>query len=159
MNLNLFALGYPLGLGLAAMGCGLGIGKAVAAAMEAMGRQPEAIAKIQTAMVIGAAFIEALTIYIFVLAFTLGNKLFSGGRGAFSGGTPSAPVPPEVKHEPAMGSHRHPDPWFRSSDGAARLARGPILKMLLERREKIRTSFRDIERRSRTSCPEVRVRR
>ena len=37
--------------------------------------QPEAIAKIQTAMVIGAAFIEALTIYIFVLAFTLGNKL------------------------------------------------------------------------------------
>ena len=75
MNLNLVALGYPLGLGLAAMGCGLGIGKAVAAAMEAMGRQPEAIAKIQTAMVIGAAFIEALTIYIFVLAFTLGNKL------------------------------------------------------------------------------------
>lgn len=75
MNLNLFALGYPLGLGLAAMGCGLGIGKAVSSAMEAMGRQPEAIAKIQTAMVIGAAFIEALTIYIFVLAFVLKDKL------------------------------------------------------------------------------------
>ena len=43
--------------------------------MEAMGRQPEAAAKIQTAMIIGAAFIEALTIYAFVSIFVLSGKM------------------------------------------------------------------------------------
>lgn len=55
-------------LGLAAVGSAFGIGKAVSAAMEAMGRQPEAIGKIQTAMIIGAALIEALTIYALIVA-------------------------------------------------------------------------------------------
>ena len=41
----------------------------------AMGRQPEAIGKIQTAMIIGAAFIEALTIYVFVSLFVFQGKL------------------------------------------------------------------------------------
>jgi F-type H+-transporting ATPase subunit c len=63
--------GVPLGLGVAAMGSGVGIGLAVKGAMEAMGRQPEAIGKIQTAMLIGAAFIEALTIYALVMGFVL----------------------------------------------------------------------------------------
>lgn len=57
------AWSLPLALGIAAFGCGIGIGNAVRAAMEAMGRQPEASGKIQNAMIIGAAFIEALTIY------------------------------------------------------------------------------------------------
>jgi F-type H+-transporting ATPase subunit c len=39
--------------------------------MEAMGRQPEAAGKIQTAMIIGAAFIEALTIYALVAVILL----------------------------------------------------------------------------------------
>ncbi len=56
----------PLAVGMAAIGSGLGLGRAVGAAMEAMGRQPEAAGKIQTAMIIGAAFIEALTIYALV---------------------------------------------------------------------------------------------
>jgi F-type H+-transporting ATPase subunit c len=56
----------PLGVGIAAVGSALGLGRAVGAAMEAMGRQPEAAGKIQTAMIIGAAFIEALTIYALV---------------------------------------------------------------------------------------------
>jgi F-type H+-transporting ATPase subunit c len=56
----------PLAVGIAALGSGLGLGKAVGAAMEAMGRQPEAAGKIQTGMIIGAAFIEALTIYALV---------------------------------------------------------------------------------------------
>lgn len=60
---------YPLGLGLAAIGSGLGLGMAVGRAMEAMGRQPEAAGKIQTAMIIGAAFIEALTIYALISVF------------------------------------------------------------------------------------------
>jgi len=66
---NLFAIGYPIGLGLAAIGSGLGLGRAVGGAMEAMGRQPEAIGKIQVAMIIGCAFIEALTIYALVSVF------------------------------------------------------------------------------------------
>ena len=57
------------------VGCGIGLGKAVAGAMEAMGRQPEAIGQIQTAMIIGLAFIEALTIYVFVSMFIFTGKL------------------------------------------------------------------------------------
>ncbi|MCC7203061.1 MAG: ATP synthase F0 subunit C [Nitrospirae bacterium] len=68
-----FAL--PIGVGLAAIGSGLGLGKAVGSAMEAMGRQPEAAGKIQTAMVIGAAFIEALTIYALLTVFIFQGKI------------------------------------------------------------------------------------
>jgi len=60
---------YPIGLGLAAFGAALGIGRAVGSAMEAMGRQPEAIPKIQLAMIIGSAFIEALAIYALISVF------------------------------------------------------------------------------------------
>ncbi len=63
------SLSYPLGLGIAALGAALGIGRAVGSAMEAMGRQPEAIPKIQFAMIIGAAFIEALALYVFASIF------------------------------------------------------------------------------------------
>ena len=71
------ALGFslPLGLGLAAIGSGLGLGKAVSGAMEAMGRQPEAAGKIQVGMIIGAALIEALTIYALVTVFVLQGKI------------------------------------------------------------------------------------
>ena len=65
----------PLALGIAAVGSGLGLGKAVEAAMGAMGRQPEAIGKIQTAMLIGCAFIEALTIYALVAVFVLKDSI------------------------------------------------------------------------------------
>ena len=73
--MNLLGLALPLGLGLAAFGCALGLGKAISSAMEAMGRQPEAIGQIQTAMIIGAAFIEALTIYALLTVFVLQGKL------------------------------------------------------------------------------------
>ncbi len=43
--------------------------------MEAMGRQPEAAGKIQTGMIIGAAFIEALTIYALLVVFILSGKV------------------------------------------------------------------------------------
>jgi F-type H+-transporting ATPase subunit c len=60
---------YHLGIGIAAIGSGLGLGMAVGKAMEAMARQPEAAGRIQTAMIIGAAFIEALTIYALISNF------------------------------------------------------------------------------------------
>ena len=64
--------GKALGIGLAAIGSGIGLGLAVGKAMEAMGRQPEAIGKISVQMIIGAAFIEALTIYALVFGFAGG---------------------------------------------------------------------------------------
>jgi F-type H+-transporting ATPase subunit c len=72
---SMLALGLPLGVGLAAVGSGIGLGRAVGSAMEAIGRQPEATGKIQTAMIIGAALIEALTIYALVVFFLLYGKI------------------------------------------------------------------------------------
>ncbi|PJA29164.1 MAG: ATP synthase F0 subunit C [candidate division Zixibacteria bacterium CG_4_9_14_3_um_filter_46_8] len=60
---------------MAAIGSGLGLGRAVGSAMEAIGRQPEAAGKIQTGMIIGAAFIEALTIYALVTVFILSGNI------------------------------------------------------------------------------------
>ncbi|MBI5869292.1 MAG: ATP synthase F0 subunit C [candidate division Zixibacteria bacterium] len=68
-----FAL--PLGLAIAALGSAFGLGRAVAAAMDAMGRQPEAAGKIQTGMIIGCALIEALTIYALVAFFILQGRI------------------------------------------------------------------------------------
>ena len=65
----------PIGLALAAIGSGLGLGRAVGSAMEAMGRQAEAAGKIQVGMIIGAALIEALTIYSLVGFFILSGKI------------------------------------------------------------------------------------
>ncbi len=71
----MLSLGLPLGLALAAMASAMGLAKAVTAAMEAMSRQPEAAAKIQAAMILGCAFIEALTIYVFVTVLLFGFGL------------------------------------------------------------------------------------
>ena len=68
-----FAL--PFGLALAAMASAMALGRAVSSAMEAMARQPEAIPRIQTGMVIGCAFIEALTIYALVSVFILQGRI------------------------------------------------------------------------------------
>jgi len=73
--MDLLGLAIPLGLGIAAFGCALGLGRAVGSAMEAMGRQPEAIGQIQTAMIIGCALIEALAIYALVISFVLQGKV------------------------------------------------------------------------------------
>lgn len=72
---SMLAWALPMGVGVAAVGSALGLGKAVGAAMEAMGRQPEAAGKIQTAMVVGAAFIEALTLYALLVFFLLFGKI------------------------------------------------------------------------------------
>lgn len=69
------ALGAPLGVGIAALGSGIGLGLAVSSALQAIGRQPEASGKILTTMIIGAALIEALTIYALIVFFTLLGKM------------------------------------------------------------------------------------
>jgi len=72
---SVLAFALPMGLGIAALGSALALGKAVAAAMDATGRQPEASAKILINLTIGCAFIEAITIYVLVFAFVLSGKL------------------------------------------------------------------------------------
>ena len=64
-----------LAIGIAALGCGLGQGRAVAAAMESIGRNPASADRIQTPMIIGLALIEALAIYALVIAFTIAGKI------------------------------------------------------------------------------------
>jgi len=69
------SLALPLCVAIAAFGSALALGKAVASAMEATGRQPEASGKILINLAVGCAFIEALTIYALVVVFMLSGKL------------------------------------------------------------------------------------
>ena len=49
-----------VGAGLVVIGAGMGIGRSGGSAMEAIGRQPDAYGKIQTAMLIAAALVEGI---------------------------------------------------------------------------------------------------
>lgn len=64
-------LGNGLAFGLGAIGPGIGIGYLVGKAVEAMARQPEMAGNIRTTMFIGIAFVEALALFGFVLAFII----------------------------------------------------------------------------------------
>ena len=70
---TVFTIGFALAI--AALAGAFGQAKAVAAALEGMARQPEAAGQIQTAMIIGLAFIESLVIYVLVIAFILNGQL------------------------------------------------------------------------------------
>jgi F-type H+-transporting ATPase subunit c len=59
---NIAVMGACIGAGLVALGAGLGIGRIGGSAMEGIARQPEATNKIQTAMIIVAALIEAIAL-------------------------------------------------------------------------------------------------
>ena len=66
--------GGALGAGIALIGGGLGIGLIGSRATEAIARQPEAAAAVQTAMIISAALIEGATFFAIIvglLAVTL----------------------------------------------------------------------------------------
>lgn len=67
-------LGVAIALATAALGSAIGLGFAVASAMGAISRQPEASNKIMMSMIIGCAFIEAITIYVLVFAFMYAGK-------------------------------------------------------------------------------------
>lgn len=60
-------MGAAVGAGLAAIGAGLGIGRIGGSAMEGIARQPEAAGRIQTAMLIIAALIEAVALFAAVI--------------------------------------------------------------------------------------------
>lgn len=65
MDKNLI-MGATIALG--AMGPAIAIGWVGSKAMEAIGRNPEAASKIQTAMILVVAFTEAIAIYALVVA-------------------------------------------------------------------------------------------
>lgn len=64
----------PLALGISALGVAIGLGLIGYSAMQGMARQPEAIGKMQTAMLIALAFVEL----VFLLVVFVGANAFKG---------------------------------------------------------------------------------
>lgn len=64
-----FAVAFVMGMG--SIGPAIGIGLLVAKGLEAIGRNPEAANKIQTNMILGIAFAEAIAIYALVVALII----------------------------------------------------------------------------------------
>lgn len=65
------SIGAAIAIGLGALGPGIGIGILAGKAMEAIGRNPEAAQKVQTAMILAIAFAEAIAIYALVVALII----------------------------------------------------------------------------------------
>ena len=63
-----------IGLGLAVLGAGLGFGLIGYAAMNGMARQPEALGRLQTVMLIAFAFVELTFLLTLFLAPSTFNK-------------------------------------------------------------------------------------
>lgn len=65
------SIAVAIAIGFGAIGPGIGIGIIAAKALEAIGRNPEATSRIQTNMILGLAFAEAIAIYALVIALIL----------------------------------------------------------------------------------------
>jgi len=75
LRAGLIAIAANIGIGIAAFGSAIGQGRMAASAMESIGRNPNSAGQIFTPMIIGLAFIEALTLYALVIAFFLQAKI------------------------------------------------------------------------------------
>lgn len=67
-------LATALAIMIPAVGSAVAQGWATAAAMQGISRQPEAAGDIRTTLLIGLAFMEALTLFAFVLAILIWTK-------------------------------------------------------------------------------------
>jgi F-type H+-transporting ATPase subunit c len=67
--MKLLAMGLAMSIG--GLGPGLGIGMIAAKGVEAIGRNPEAAGQVQTNMILGMAFAEAIAIYALVVALII----------------------------------------------------------------------------------------
>jgi len=65
-------IGAGMAMGLGAFGPAMAIGNLVGRALDALGRNPEAQPVIQTNMILGLAFAEAIGIYALVTAVMIG---------------------------------------------------------------------------------------
>jgi ATP synthase F0 subunit c len=70
LNVGLKAIGAGLAI-LAAFGPGIGIGLMVQGAMQGIGRNPDAAGAIQTNMILGIVFCEAVAIYALVVSLVI----------------------------------------------------------------------------------------
>lgn len=70
LEIGLKAVGAGLAL-IGTIGPGIGIGLLVQGALQAMGRNPDAAGTIQTNMILGVAFAEAVAIYALVSALII----------------------------------------------------------------------------------------
>jgi ATP synthase F0 subunit c len=70
LAVGLKALGAGLAM-LGAIGAGIGIGMLVNGAMQGIARNPDASGTIQTNMILGIAFTEAIAIYTLVVALSI----------------------------------------------------------------------------------------
>lgn len=68
-------IGAGLAGGLAVLGAGIGIGRIGGQAVEGMARQPENSARIQVAMIIAAALVEGVALFVAVIAFLIQGKM------------------------------------------------------------------------------------
>jgi F-type H+-transporting ATPase subunit c len=68
-------IGAGLAAGFAVLGAGIGIGRIGGDAAEGMARQPENSARIQTAMIISAALIEGVALFVSVIALLMQGKI------------------------------------------------------------------------------------
>ncbi len=68
-------IGAGIAGGLAVLGAGIGIGRIGGSATEGMARQPENTARIQTAMIISAALIEGVALFVAVIAFLIQSNI------------------------------------------------------------------------------------
>jgi len=69
------AIAAGLGVAIAAFGAALGQGRVGAAAMESIGRNPNASEKLFLPLVLSLALLEALALYGFVIAIILTGKI------------------------------------------------------------------------------------
>ncbi len=65
------SIAMALAAGIGVLGPGIGIGILVSKALEGIARNPEAAPKIQSSMILGIAFVEALGIFALVVAFII----------------------------------------------------------------------------------------
>jgi F-type H+-transporting ATPase subunit c len=65
------AIAMALAASVGVFGPAIGIGMLVSRALEAIGRNPEASGKIQSTMILGIVFVEALAIFALVVAFII----------------------------------------------------------------------------------------
>lgn len=72
---GMIGLAAGLGMAIAAAGAAYGQGKATAAAMESIGRNPNSADKIFVPLILGLALMEALALYMLVIAFFLQGKI------------------------------------------------------------------------------------
>jgi F-type H+-transporting ATPase subunit c len=63
-----------IGAALTVFGAATGIGRLAAAALEAGGRQPEAMGDVRTTMIIAAALIEGVALFALVICILLALK-------------------------------------------------------------------------------------